>query len=190
MAEEQYDQIERRKKADEDKEKERVRRKKNKEESDAALKQKIEENFRKWLKTKKKRRIVQSPHVKNKVKIKKPVMLAYSPNRKSKKESKYQTNLSSYNDTPASSISDNQYVRQISSKPKLYTNYTDLSSISNQRKIIKDESSQNSENYDNDVFEDEEDEPFEDYDSKSIDQSQESEVYESSYIEKGLNSSF
>ena len=65
-----------------------------------------------------------------------------------------------------------------------------MSSISNQRKIIKDESSQNSENYDNDVFEDEEDEPFEDYDSKSIDQSQESEVYESSYIEKGLNSSF
>ena len=115
---------------------------KKKEEADALFKQKVEENFKKWLKSKKKRNI-EYPHAQRQVRIKKPIMLAYSPNKKHLKDNSYHVEVSSFNGSQGSSISEREYVRQISSKPKLYQKYDDLSSIklSKLNKEIRESSS-------------------------------------------------
>jgi hypothetical protein len=176
--------------------------KKKKEEQEAILKKKTEENFRKWIASKKKKNNVQASHPHNFVKVKKPVMLAYSPNRKYPKEKSYQVDSISLNDTPQSSVSERKYLRQVSSKPNLHQNYDSSSiKIGNKKEIVENSSN---ENYDPDYEEESQqeesqEESGEENQEESGEENQEeneevneesSEVYESSYNQQGGNLSF
>ncbi|OMJ87512.1 hypothetical protein SteCoe_10766 [Stentor coeruleus] len=133
-----------------------IEEKKKKEEQEMLLKQKTEENFKKWLKSKKVKGQKKSLVVQKPIKVKKPIMLAYSPNRKIKKDKhSFHGDLSSFNDTPASStVSDREYVRKISSKPNLYGNFVDLSDEKDKDKHLDEYS----EDFDNPDDEDDDDE--------------------------------
>lgn len=98
-----------------------------KEEKAEELKKKTQENFRKWLKDKKKFRKNRKSKVKTQIKLKKPIMLAYSPNRKLANDNGSYHDLSS-GEMEESSTSENNYVRKVSAKPNLFNNFNDLSS--------------------------------------------------------------
>ena len=160
--------------------------KKKKEEADALFKQKAEENFKKWLKSKKK---ITTPRSRNqrKIKIKKPIMLAYSPNKKHLKDSSYRLEVGSFNGSEGSSISERDYVRQISSKPKLYQKYDDLSSIKLSQ-LNKDVVESSSGDYEEDIehneyqhYEEEDEEDDEEGEEEEKEEEEEEEDEEEEY---------
>ena len=131
--------------------------KKKKEEKEEEIKQKSKENFKKWLKNKKKQNNPQSARIQHPIKSKKPIMLAYSPNRKHGKDNSFYANTSSFDDTPESSISDRHYVRQISSKPNIYHNPEEFSSITDRKNNKRNVEDYSIENFANDGLDDSED---------------------------------
>lgn len=172
--------------------------KRKKEEQEMLLRQKTEENFKKWLKSKKTRGQKRSSVVQKPIKVKKPIMLAYSPNRKIKKDKhSFHGDLSSFNDTPASStVSDREYVRKISSKPNLYGNFVDLSDEKDKDKHL-DEYSEDFDNPDDEDDDDdegqhsedeEEDDNSDEYENEDSDE--QSEYSSGSYEKKAGNLSF
>lgn len=143
----------------EEKKKKKLEKLKEKEEkmrktqAEELLRQKTEENFKTWLKSKKKQPVRHPPNPRP-IKVKKPIMLAYSPNKKHLKEPSFTDEISSFNKTPDSSLSDHNYIRQVSSKPKLYPANDELSSINLNKPGKSPSEISSSGDYDEEVIED------------------------------------
>ena len=103
----------------------KLQQEKEKEEKAEEIKKQTAENFRKWVKEKKKAKKPSKTSTKNQIKLKKPIMLAYSPNRKPTKEGSSFHEISSQSSETGK---DRDYIRKVSSKPNIFNNLNDLSS--------------------------------------------------------------